>query len=231
MLTRAFTDSRSDLWEEEHYFGSYIRDGLSILDLGCANGRVLKLLEKHKVAYTGVDANKAFVESAAEYARSFPMIASTFVNSDLRSLPVETQGFDLVMCIATLHHLPSSAYQLQALREMYRVLKPGGLLLMTNWDLASQPGYVKKRDALRKSHPELFDGLEKNDFLISWRWRLGGNTMYRYYHSFTPEELTALLTSVGFRVRSHEISTGAMNLRGQRVKKNIVTTAEKPVTT
>ncbi len=143
-----------------------MKDGLSVLDLGCANGRLLKLFEKHKVAYTGVDANPAFLKATEKYARSFSSVSANFVQSDMRKLSLKDNTFDLVFCIASLHHIPSTKYQLQMLEEMCRVMKPGGMLLMTNWDLASQERYVKKRDKLKQEHPELFEGLEDRDFLI-----------------------------------------------------------------
>jgi len=227
-IAQAFTDSRTELWEEQHYFGPYIADNLAVLDLGCANGRLLKLLEKHKVVYTGVDENATFIKAASEYAKSLPGISATFIKADLRELPLDNRVFDRVFCIASLHHIPSSEYQLQALREMFRVLKPGGLLLMTNWELASQSRYIKKRDKLRIDHPELFQGLDDADFVITWKWSMGDTTIYRYYHSFSELELRVLLESAGFSVEGVHASTGALNTLGKRVKRNIITIASKP---
>ncbi|MFH1235474.1 MAG: class I SAM-dependent methyltransferase [Parcubacteria group bacterium] len=226
-IAKAFTESRTNLWEEAHYFGQYLQDNVAVLDLGCANGRLLKLFEKHKVAYTGVDENAMFLQAAGKYAKTFSNVTATFVQSDMRKLPFADNSFDRAFCIASLHHVPSSEYQLQAIIEMYRVLKPGGLLLMTNWELASQPRYVKKRDKLRMEHPELFQGLDDTDFVITWRWSMGDTTVYRYYHSFSELELRVLLESAGFSVEGMHASTGALNPLGQRVKKNIVTIASK----
>lgn len=226
-IAGAFTDSRTELWEEEHYFGQYIKDNLAVLDLGCANGRLLKLFEKHKVAYTGADSSVTMLKSAEHYAKVFPTITASFIRTDLLSLPFTEVAFDIVFCIATLHHIPSAEYQLQAVKEMFRVLRPGGLLLMSNWDLASQSRYVKKNDRLRGEHPELFDGFGEHDFLITWRWQLLGKTIYRYYHSFTKEELSDLLSRAGFTRASQKTSDGASNIEG-RVKRNSITIASKP---
>jgi SAM-dependent methyltransferase len=49
--------------------------------------------------------------------------------SDITSIPVEDSSFDAVMCIEVLEHVPSPE---KALAELTRVLKPGGVLIVTS---------------------------------------------------------------------------------------------------
>ncbi|MFC1686951.1 class I SAM-dependent methyltransferase, partial [Patescibacteria group bacterium] len=88
-IAQAFTDSRTDLWEEREYFGEYLRDNVSVLDMGCANGRLLKLFEKHKVSYTGVDNSPSMLLHAEKFSAEFPNITSSFINADMIDLPFE----------------------------------------------------------------------------------------------------------------------------------------------
>ncbi len=226
-LAGAFADSRTDLWEEQQAFGALVHDNYRVLDMGCGNGRLLKLFENLKISYTGMDNSGKLLAKAQQYAKNFPRITSQFVQGNIMKLPFEDGAFNVIMCIATLHHIPSSEYQLATLREIKRVLDPEGQLCMTNWNLSEQPRYVKRRDKLREEHPELFEGLEEKDFMISWRWRLLGKTVYRYYHSFDIEELSLLLTQAGFRIEKQFISENAPTWDRQMTKRNIVTVARK----
>lgn len=48
--------------------------------------------------------------------------------SDVISIPVENESFDAIMCVEVLEHLPEPA---KAIKEFFRILKPGGKLLIT----------------------------------------------------------------------------------------------------
>ena len=55
----------------------------------------------------------------------------------MRSLPYEDNCFDLVVSNSTLHHFPTHADVVTAVEAFYRVLKPGGQLLVTFYNLAN----------------------------------------------------------------------------------------------
>jgi SAM-dependent methyltransferase len=89
---------------------------------------------------------------------------------DLRALPVEDELADRVVCAEVLQHVPGDAQRLQAVRELHRVLRPGGLLGLTAYRWR---GHVRRA---------------KEGF-----W---GSGLYRY--AFTVRELAALLERAGF---------------------------------
>lgn len=227
-LAQVFAESRTSLWEEQKSFGQYLKNGAKVLELGCANGRLLKLFENHKVSYTGIDNSGKLLEKAQQYASQFPNLTSNFVEADILSLPLENDLFDQLFCIATLHHIPSSHYQKIAIAHMFRVLQPGGMFFMTNWNLHEQPRYIKKQANLQKTNPELVEGFEEKDFLISWRWKMGEKTVYRYYYSFDSDELSRMLTQAGFKIEKQFFSEGGPDWQGKKIKRNIVTIAIKP---
>ena len=55
------------------------------------------------------------------------------VYGDMCSLPLKDNSADFIISIASFHHLSTIERRTQALKEFYRVLKPGGNLLISVW--------------------------------------------------------------------------------------------------
>ncbi len=77
--------------------------------------------------YTALDFSRQGLKAAAAALESFP-IASRFVEADARKLPLRDAQFDVVFSAHMIYHLPTAQDQEAALREMARVLRPGGVL-------------------------------------------------------------------------------------------------------
>ena len=92
--------------------------GCSVLDLGCGTGRYLSRFTDARRA-VGVDSSPHML---AEAQRRSPW--AECVRADVRSLPLEDGGFDVVVCGLCLGHLPSLG---APLAELARVLAPGGV--------------------------------------------------------------------------------------------------------
>ncbi|MBI2989596.1 MAG: class I SAM-dependent methyltransferase [Candidatus Magasanikbacteria bacterium] len=188
-----FSDSRNDLWEDLEVFRSFIRDGYSILDIGSGNGRVYQLCDKNQgINYTGIDQSEKLVDIAR--AR---VPGARFMVADMRSLPFEDRIFDLALSVASFHHLPNTEDRRKTLSEIYRILRPGGMLLMTNWNMYS--------DSARKNVEKGKWTLEesKTDFIVPWLDASGKILGERYYHGFTLDELRALIVDAGFVLKEH----------------------------
>jgi SAM-dependent methyltransferase len=93
----------------------------TVLDAGCGSGRMLQELEPYGDVF-GVDVSP----EAAEIARSRGH--GEVVDGPLEELPWEDAKFDLVTCLDVLEHLPDED---SALRELARVCKPGGWMVLT----------------------------------------------------------------------------------------------------
>jgi SAM-dependent methyltransferase len=92
-----------------------------ILDAGCGSGRNMVELARHG-AVSGVELSSASVELAR--ARN----AGEVVAGSVLEMPFESDSFDLAVCLDVIEHL---ADDVGALRELRRVVAPGGLLLVT----------------------------------------------------------------------------------------------------
>jgi ubiquinone/menaquinone biosynthesis C-methylase UbiE len=101
---------------------------LEILDLGCGNGYALARLSASVPPdrLWGID----FSDELLEIARSRQLPGCTFIQGDARGLPFEAGTFDFIYTERCLINILDPAEQILALREIARMLKPGGDYLM-----------------------------------------------------------------------------------------------------
>ena len=120
--------------------------GEQVLDLACGTGHVT-LQAAHAVgglgsemgsglgSVVGVDLSARMVDTAQ--LRALPN--TRFVRMDAQRLALPDQQFDVVLCSLGLMYLPDPA---QALREVHRVLKPGGRLVLSVWGERARCGWA-----------------------------------------------------------------------------------------
>jgi demethylmenaquinone methyltransferase/2-methoxy-6-polyprenyl-1,4-benzoquinol methylase len=101
-----------------------------VLEVGCGTCRQSILIARHGVAVSGVDVSDALFPPPG--SRRVPAQLSLQV-ADGRSLPFETGSFDLALIALVLHAL-EPAVQRAVIGEMVRVLRPGGTLLLADFD-------------------------------------------------------------------------------------------------
>ena len=98
--------------------------GARVLDVGCGTGRWVRRYQQLGFSPVGVDATLGMLRIARAHRTTSPLVAGLASN-----LPFASDAFDCVSDITVVQHIP---YQLQpaALREMLRVLKPGGRMIL-----------------------------------------------------------------------------------------------------
>lgn len=98
-----------------------IKQGDSILDIGCGTGTVLKFIsDRTNIKGFGIDLSPQMLEVAKEKNPNFD-----FTEGDCTNLPYENNSMDVVMTCMAYHHF---ADQRKFREEVYRVLKPDGML-------------------------------------------------------------------------------------------------------
>ena len=122
---RDFLDLMATRWR--------LREAASLADIGCGQGHWSRLLYPYLRAparFAGVDREPRWVAEAAQnFRRGFAQVApeqASFLVGDATKIPLPDNSFDVVTCQTLLMHLERP---LDALREMLRILRPGGLLV------------------------------------------------------------------------------------------------------
>lgn len=110
-----------------------LREAASLADIGCGQGHWSRLLFPYLRSpsrLVGVDRESRWVAAAAKkFRHTFPAAESgsfQFVVGDATKIPLPDNAFEVVTCQTLLMHLDRP---MDALREMRRILRPGGLLV------------------------------------------------------------------------------------------------------
>ncbi|MBD2776807.1 methyltransferase domain-containing protein [Iningainema tapete] len=170
-----FYDSSSGLWEQiwgEHmhhgYYGAdgtikkdrrraqidlveelllwaEVKEANHVLDVGCGiGGSSLYLANKLNARATGITLSPVQAARATERALDLGLAARTnFLVADAQAMPFGDNSFDLVWALESGEHMPDKAKFMQ---ECYRVLQPGGTLIMVTWCHRPVDGYPLSAD-------------------------------------------------------------------------------------
>lgn len=98
-----------------------------VLDVATGPGFIALRLAKRARHVVGVDLTRALLLRAWARRQELGCSNADFVEGEVGALPVRPESFDVVTCHKAFHHFPDPR---GALAEMYRALKPGGLLVL-----------------------------------------------------------------------------------------------------
>ena len=121
-----------------------------VADIGCGNGRFAMMLESlgGVVEYTGVDGSEHLLALAAEQATSLTHVHCRFEQADLAQIDwlklLSKSSFDMVVCLATLQHMPSYELRSRLVRDLASLLVPGGLLAISAWQFLGSERFRKR---------------------------------------------------------------------------------------
>lgn len=162
-----------------------------VLEIGCGWGFYLKTLKSiwPDLRITGIDLNQKYLDKARKFLEN---LAVQLIKGDATALPFEDKTFDRVIASEVLEHILDDE---KAISEMYRVLKPGGIAIITvpnknypffwdplnwilerifNWHIPSNIWWLAGiwADHVRLyGEDELKNKLEKAGFRVTQIWR------------------------------------------------------------
>ncbi|XP_043548000.1 probable tRNA methyltransferase 9B [Chiloscyllium plagiosum] len=132
-----FNDSRYKAWPRVRHFLLEQEPGSLIADVGCGNGKYLCI---NKQAYkVGCDYCLPLVESARE--QSYEAMVC-----DSLHLPYRDQCFDAILSIAVIHHFSTKERRVQAIKEMARILRVRGKMMIYVWAMEQNRRKFEKQD-------------------------------------------------------------------------------------
>ncbi len=132
--------------EECEHFARYLWASALVrgnaLDVACGTGHGARLLARH-ARVSGVDRDAEAVETALS------RVAGTFLLAEVPPIPFPDDAFDFVVSFETVEHIPDD---MGFVREIRRVLRPGGTLLMStpNGDISAPGGVPLNRWHIRE---------------------------------------------------------------------------------
>ena len=185
MLADVMTDLAAqfgpiDIYLFDQLLRGRIRRGDRIVDAGCGAGRNLTWLLREGFDVHGVDADESAIDAVRTLAAR---LAPALPADRLRVARVEATGFpdnfaDVVLSSAVLHFARDTAQFDAMLDEMWRILRPGGLLFAR---LASTIGMADRMRPLGGGRYRLPDGSERyltdETQLMTTTQRLGGSLL------------------------------------------------------
>ncbi len=98
-----------------------------VADLGCGTGNVSELVAPFVARVLAVDQSDPMLEAARKRLETCENVE--FLAGDLTALPIEDGAVDAAICVLVLHHLPDPG---AAVRELARILRPGGKALIVD---------------------------------------------------------------------------------------------------
>lgn len=181
-ISHHFSSTRYSHWKSVKEFieescKTNLCEKKNFLDYGCGNGKYLSLLEKFntseydKFNITGFDNCDEFLQIVK---KNYPK--TNIYKGDICEFKSELySSFDIIICIAVIHHLSTENRRIDAIKNIISYLKPNGKALISVWSNSIDKSKFTKLNS-------------SNDYLIGWN-----NKFQRYYHLFEENELMELI--------------------------------------
>lgn len=127
-------------WEAIGHFLFHLVPSITIVDLGAGDGMISQLLADRAKKVICVDSSKSMVRLGTDLAKRKGLSNLEYKLGDLEKIPLSANSVDLALMSQSLHH---ALHPEHALEEAYRVIKPGGQLIVI--DLKKHP-FEKARE-------------------------------------------------------------------------------------
>jgi ubiquinone/menaquinone biosynthesis C-methylase UbiE len=164
-IANHFSATRYKPWPKVQEFLESLSESSIMVDVGCGNGKNLGISKGKSI---GCD----ICENLLNIAKSK---GCDVIQCDALNTPFDTASINYVISIAVIHHFTTDERRKLAIKEMLRILKIGGIMLIYVW--------AKMQDHI------------DSDNLVGWNKK---NQKYqRYYHFFNEGELEKICLECG----------------------------------
>jgi tRNA (cmo5U34)-methyltransferase len=149
---------------------SHVRPGGRILDIGCGAGNfTLRVLQEvHPLDCTLVDLSRPMLDRAVARIHAAGNEHVQAIQVDLRKAGFEPDSFDCILAAAVLHHLRDDADWESTFKELYRWLKPGGRLYVSDLVIFDDPDINRIMWKRLGDHLESVGGVECREKVFAY---------------------------------------------------------------
>lgn len=146
--------------------------GKRVLEVGCGKGRFVKVFIENGALVTGLEPAEVLLEEARRYSKG------TFLQGFASSLPFADNTFDLVYAVEVIEHLPDLEI---SLKEMTRVLKEGGSLVLIDRNIFSinHKKFLAPNLLIKSWHEWRNEWMYPKGFPFKERWFIAAQTAKR----------------------------------------------------
>jgi ubiquinone/menaquinone biosynthesis C-methylase UbiE len=130
--------------------------GRIVLDAGCGTGKYLEKLENITEKLYGIDASNEQLEIAKQKVKHDIKL----ICSDLESIDLEDNTFDVIYCTWVLGTVKSIRKRNEILREFQRLLKQNGVIILVENNIGGE------FEILRNRYPNIFKTKKYNDWIL-----------------------------------------------------------------
>ena len=195
-ISAHFCETRYKPWPQVSEFLNSLEKDSYVLDIGCGNGKYLSVNENLKTF--GTDRSGNLLSIAKEKNAN-----SQFFIADSLKLPIRTESFDAAISIAVIHHFSNELLRIQALREIFRIVKKGGLILVYVWAMEQKEKKFTEQDNFVPWHLQnkyenetKVETLENGPNIMKDK-KIDCTVYQRYYHVFYKGELEDIINKTG----------------------------------
>jgi len=148
-----------DIYLLDQIFKDRFKQSDVILDAGCGNGRNLAWFIENNYTVFGIDADASKID---ELQKKYPQQSANFSVATLENLSFNTNTFHHIICNAVLHFAESETQFNKMFTELYRVLKPNGMLFIR---MTSDIGIENRVQHIKNGVYQIPDGSKR--FLLT----------------------------------------------------------------
>lgn len=185
-----FDQTRGQAWTGWIPLKEHLSAPLSVLDVGCGNGRFGLFLAETlsaPIAYHGIDNNAQLLSYAQKSLDPLEHLQAKIEAYDIINEPLPEQKYDLVVLFGVIHHIPSLENRHKFIQALAQRVNEGGLLVFAAWRFYEYERFRKRLVAWDEAL-----SVEENDYLLDWR---RGERALRYCHYVDDAELDNLVAT------------------------------------
>jgi tRNA (uracil-5-)-methyltransferase TRM9 len=197
-IADSFHKTRQKPWETCLTFISTLPKDAVVGDFGCGNGRHIIEIARSCKKVIGIDISYNLLRIIHEKIKSYQNI--DLIHGNLKTLPLQDNSLNAILFIASLHNIPKRINRIQSLCEAFRVLKPGGDMLLSVWNLNKE--HINTINDNIDSLNIDKESIEPGDVFIYWKQEKLHTP--RYYHCYNKKEIISEVKKAGFHIDSFQ---------------------------